>query len=150
MAGCASPKGVVTTKVGRLQRTGTPQILHNRNSFSTKWQCDFQNKDPLSTQSVGADYFFTQNNHSQCVTPSSKVQGNCTEENRHFQQPPTISICLFFHKKHTISPIFRQISPQHTPKHPLLHPKNAYFTPIKHSKTCCTTYFIKQHTNTCK
>ena len=58
MAGCASPKGVVTTTVGRLQRTGTPQILHNRNLFSTKRQCDFQNKNPLSTQPVGADYFF--------------------------------------------------------------------------------------------
>ena len=124
MAGCASPKGVVTTMVGRLQRTGTPQILHNRNFFSTKWQCDFQNKDPLSTQSVGADYFFTQNNHSQCVIPSSNVQGNCTEKNRHFQQSSTIYIYLFFHKKHTISPIFRQIILKHALKHTFFSSKN--------------------------
>jgi hypothetical protein len=124
MAGCASPKGVVTTKVGRLQRIGIPQILHNRNSFSTKWQCDFQNKDPLSTQSVGADYFFTQNNHSQCVTPSSNVQGNCTEENRHFQQPLSISISYFSNKKHTNSLILRQIILKHALKHTFSSSKN--------------------------
>ena len=125
MAGCASPKGVVTTTVGRLQRTGTPQILHNRNSFSTKRQCDFQNKYPLSTQSAGADYFFTQNNHSQCVIPSSNVQSNCTEENRHFQQPLTMYIWLyFFTKKHTNSLILRQTILKHALKHTFPSSKN--------------------------
>ena len=149
MAGCASPKGVVTTTVGRLQRTGTPQILHNRNFSQQNGSAIFKIKIRFYSISRSG-LFFTQNNHSQSVIPSSKVQDNDTEENRHFQQPPTISICLFFHKKHTNSPIFRQISPQHTPKYPLLHPKNAYFTLIKHSKTCCTTYFTKQHINTHK
>ena len=136
--------------VGRLQRTGTPQILHNRNFSQQNGSAIFKIKVRSLPNPQERIIFFPKNNHSQCVIPSSKVQDNYTEENRHFQQPPTISICLFFHKKHTISPIFRQISPQHTPKHPLLHPKNAYFTLIKHSKTCCTTYFTKQHINTYK
>ena len=125
MAGCASPKGVVTTMVGRLQRTGTPQILHNRNSFSTKWQCDFQNKSPLSTQPVGADYFFAHNTYSQCALPSSKCKQTASKKTVIFNNHPQSLFAYFFIKNTQFLPFFAKY-------HPNIPQNIPYYTPKTH------------------
>ena len=134
MAGCASPSKSCNQQGRQITANWNTSNLTEQEFFSTKRQCDFQNKGPLSTQPVGADYFFAHNTHSQCALPSSKETASkkTAISNNHSQ-------CIFgyiFHKKHTNSLISRQIILKHALKHTFTSLKNiqtALYNPIKYA-----------------